>query len=269
MATPKALILTGYGINCEEETAFAFEKAGAIADIIHINDVIDGIKNLLTYQIFAVPGGFSYGDDTGSGNALANRIKNNLTEELQHFIGKDTLTIGICNGCQVLANLGIIPGFSNNYQERLVAFTYNTSARYEDRWIHLKVEKTPCVFTQGIEHLFLPVAHGEGNFYTKPKILKKLNHQHQIPLRYIKPNGLPAHQEFPYNPNGALEDIAGITDPTGRIFALMPHPERHVFFTQRPDWTLLKEYYQRQGKKLPEQGEGITIFKNAVTYFTH
>ena len=231
---PNAIILTGYGINCEEETAFAFKQAGAKADVVHINDLIDGTKRLLDYQILAIPGGFSYGDDTGSGNALANRIKNNLKEYLYKFIEKDTLTIGICNGCQVLANLGIVPGIDEGSHEPQVAFTHNTSARYEDRWVRLKVEKTNSVFTKGIDFLFIPVAHGEGCFYAPDNMINRIIENRQIALKYAKPDGSLAKGEFPHNPNGALHDVAGITDPTGRVLALMPHPERHIFFTQHP-----------------------------------
>ncbi len=264
---PNAIILTGYGINCEEETAFAFKQAGAKADVVHINDLIDGTKRLLDYQILAIPGGFSYGDDTGSGNALANRIKNNLKEYLYKFIEKDTLTIGICNGCQVLANLGIVPGIDEGSHEPQVAFTHNTSARYEDRWVRLKVEKTNSVFTKGIDFLFIPVAHGEGCFYAPDNMINRIIENRQIALKYAKPDGSLAKGEFPHNPNGALHDVAGITDPTGRVLALMPHPERHIFFTQHPTWTWLKEKYLRENRSLPEQGEGLKVFENAVKWF--
>jgi phosphoribosylformylglycinamidine synthase subunit PurQ / glutaminase len=264
---PKILILTGYGINCEEETEYAFHLAGGATEIVHINDLIDGSKKLLDYQVLAIPGGFSYGDDTGSGNALANRIKNNLAAFVYKFIEKDTLTIGICNGCQVLASLGIVPGFEHHEHKRDVVFTHNTSARYEDRWVHLKVEKTDCVFTKGMDNLFVPIAHGEGNFYAKDSVVNKLKEKRQIVLRYALSDGKPAQGAFPMNPNGSMDDVAGIIDPTGRVLALMPHPERHIFFTHHPEYPLLKEQLLRQNRNLPEKGEGLKLFENAVAYF--
>ncbi|EKD50644.1 MAG: phosphoribosylformylglycinamidine synthase I [uncultured bacterium] len=267
MTKPKALILTGYGINCEEETSYAFGLAGAEAVILHMNDLIAEKNRILDFQILALPGGFSYGDDTGSGNAIANRIKNNLVEFIQRFIEKDTLTIGICNGCQVLANMGVIPGFEFHESKREVIFTHNTSARYEDRWVTLKVEKTDCVFTKGLQKLYIPVAHGEGNFYAKTTLINKLKEKRQIVLRYAKEDGTPAKGEFPYNPNGSCEDVAAICNPTGRVLALMPHPERHLFFCQHPDYPLLKEQLLRQNRSLPEKGEGIKLFENAVGWF--
>lgn len=267
MATPKTLVLTGYGINCEEETAYVFRKAGATADIVHVNDLIDGHKNIKDYQILAIPGGFSYGDDTGAGNALSNRIKNNLNEQILTFAQEDKLAIGICNGFQMLSNLGLVPATDGQYGKREVALMWNTTARYECRWIHLKTQSKKCVWTKKIDNLHVPVAHGEGNFYTTPEILTNLKENDQIVFRYTKPGGSPANGAFPHNPNGALEDIAGITDPSGRILGLMPHPERFHCFTNNPDWPRLKEEYKRQNKPLPEEGDGMKLFRNAVGYF--
>ncbi|MEI6221529.1 MAG: phosphoribosylformylglycinamidine synthase I [bacterium] len=267
MTKPKVLVLTGYGINCEEETAFVFNKVGGQSAICHVNDLIEAPSKLNEYQILALPGGFSYGDDTGSGNALANRLRNKLNDAIQEFINRDSLILGTCNGCQVAANLGIIPGFDDNYENRLIAFTHNASARYEDRWVHLKVEKTNCIFTRDLDSLYVPIAHGEGNFTTAPEVLKKLEQNNQVVVRYAKPDGALAQQQFPHNPNGSINDIAGLCDPTGRIFGLMPHPERAIFFTNRPDWPLLKEQLKRQGKEIPDFAEPLKIFENAVSYF--
>lgn len=265
---PHVIILTGYGINCEEETAFAFEKAGAQSTIVHVNDLIAGSQKLSDFQILAIPGGFSYGDDTGSGNALANRIRNNLSDQILEFVARDTLTIGICNGCQVLTRLGLVPALEGQKLEPLVCFTHNESARYEDRWVYLKSEKTNCVFTQGLDRISVPVAHGEGRFFAEADILKQLEDNKLVVLRYCHADGQFANGEFPINPNGALHDVAGLTDPTGRILALMPHPERHICFQHHPQWTLLRESLLRQGETLPEDGDGLQIFKNAVQWFS-
>lgn len=263
MAVPKVLVLTGYGINCDEETKFAFEKAGAKADLVHVNDLIESPKKLKDYQIPAFPGGFSFGDDTGSGNALAWKIKNNLG--IERFIEDDKLVIGICNGFQVLENLGLLPALNGQYGQRQVALTHNDSARYSDRWVDLEFSgKSPWV--QGIQRISLPIAHGEGNFYASPEILKEINAKGLVAARYIE-GEICKYQSLPANPNGSLEDIAGITDETGKIFGLMPHPERALFFTQLLHWTFLKEKYRREKKEVPNDADGIKIFINGVNYF--
>ncbi len=262
----KAIVLTGYGVNCEEETAFAFRKAGAEAEILHINDLIASPNRLQEAQILAFPGGFSYGDDTGSGNALANKIRNNLWEQLVDFIEAEKLVIGICNGFQVITNLGILPGIENRKPQRTVALTHNNSARYECRWTSLKPFSKKCAFTKGIDSIRLPVAHAEGKFTASPEILKQLNESGQVVFRYVKGEEL-AKGEFPFNPNGSAEDIAGICDKSGRILGMMPHPERNIFFTQQPDWNLQRERLRRAGKEIPEESAGLKIFRNAVEYF--
>ncbi len=275
MRKPRVLLLAGYGINCEEETAFAFRYAGAEADIIHINDIIAEKDILNSYQILVFPGGFSYGDDTGSGLAMANRIKNNLIDELLLFIQRDTLMLGICNGFQVMVNIGIVPGFrigKNKTKSSLgraeVALEHNNTFRYQCRWVNLKIEKdSPSVFTRGIDFLHIPVAHGEGNFTALPEILEKIERKTLVTMRYADPEGKPAGGDFPSNPNGSLNDIASLCDETGRIMGMMPHPERGIFFTQRDDWPLKLQLAKRKGKEVQEEAEGIRIFKNAVEYF--
>ncbi|MCX6817169.1 MAG: phosphoribosylformylglycinamidine synthase subunit PurQ [Candidatus Beckwithbacteria bacterium] len=239
MSKVKILILSGYGLNCEEETAFGFNQVGGQAEIVHINDLIAKDKKLANYQILVLPGGFSYGDDTASGNAMANRLRNHLWPQLQEFIKQKKLILGICNGFQILVYLGVFGR---------VALRWNQTGRLVDTWVDLKVGgKTPWL--KGIKKLSLPVAHGEGRFYTKIKV--------KAALKYINNT----------NPNGAMQDIAGITDESGRILGLMPHPERAQFFTQLPDWPLSKERLLRQGKSLPKFGPGLKIFQNGVNYF--
>ena len=264
---PNVLIMAGYGINCEEETRYLFEKAGATAEIVHVNDLIDGRKKITDYQVMAFPGGFSYGDDTGSGNAYANKVRNNLWEDLEKFVKEDKLVIGICNGCQILANLGLVPGFDGEYGKREIALRWNVTARYECRWIDMKLQSDKCVWTKGMDRLRCPVSHGEGNFYAEEDVLKKLNEGDQVVFRYVKEDGALANGEFPYNPNGALEDMAAVCDPSGRVLAIMPHPERNWNFYNQDNWALLKEKAEREGIALPEEGQGMKMFRNAVEYF--
>ena len=256
MKKPRVLIFSGYGLNCEEETKFAFELSGAIGEIVHINDLIEKKVSLDRYQIIAFPGGFSYGDDTGSGKAFANKIKNHLLGSLKEYTNKDHLVIGICNGFQILTNLGLLGD---------VALTHNDNARYTVRWVDLEVQNdSPWLID--IKNLSLPIAHGEGKFYASEQTLKKLNESSLVALRYV--NGeICEMQNLEANPNGSLENIAAITDDSKKILGLMPHPERAVFFTQMPFWENHKEECKRQGKTLPKDGPGIQLFKNAVKYF--
>lgn len=266
--TASVLILSGYGLNCEEETLYAFEYAGLKGRIRHINDLIDNPKELDDVQILAVPGGFSYGDDTGSGNAFAQKMKLALWEPVRRFVERDTLTIGICNGCQIVANLGLVPGIDKKYGERLVAVTYNMTARYQCRWIDLSInDNSDSPWLQGGGTMHIPVAHGEGRFMMDETTLKSLKDSNQVAISYTKPDGSSPSGEFPYNPNGSMADIAGITDESGRILALMPHPERGMFTWQRDDYHELKDQAAREGKELPEESDGMRLFRNAARYF--
>lgn len=250
MAAPKAIILSGYGLNCEEETAYAFKLAGGAADIVHINDLISAPGKLRKYQILAVPGGFSFGDDTGSGKAYANKLQNYLGNALLKFALSDKLIIGLCNGFQILTNAGLLPG----------ALTFNDSVRYTDRWLDLKINssnKSPWL--RGIKSLMVPIAHGEGKYIigsVKPLVAAK----------YIRGEICKFFDLAP-NPNGSQQDIAGVTSPDGRVLGMMPHPERAMFFTQLPHWTYLKEKLERQGRRIPTFGPGLEIYKNGVRYF--
>lgn len=259
----KVLVLAGYGLNCEEETLHAFEHVGMSGAIRHINDVIESPKELEEYQVLALPGGFSYGDDTGSGNAFAQKMKLALWDELLTFTARDTLTIGICNGCQILANLGLIPKVG----ERKVAVTYNENARYQCRWIDLKANSaSSSPWLTGIDGMHVPVAHGEGRFMMDEATLKALQDNNQIAFQYIKGDTL-AQGEFPHNPNGSLDDIAALTDETGRILAIMPHPERGMFTWQRDDYDTLKDQTARTGAEMKEEADGLALFANAFQYF--
>ncbi|MFC1521158.1 phosphoribosylformylglycinamidine synthase I [Elusimicrobiota bacterium] len=263
MAKPKVLILTGNGLNCEEETSFAFEIAGAASDKVHLSDLLSGEKKLSDYKILAFIGGFSFGDHLGAGTVQAVKFKHGLRDDMDKFIQKEGLVIGICNGFQTLVKLGLLPGFDNDYKTQRATLTVNDSCRFEDRWVHMKVNPdSKCVFTKGIEQLFLPVRHGEGKFFAQDdELIQKLFSQKQVVAQYTDDAGDPT-DKYPANPNGSLEAIAGICDPTGKIFGIMPHPEGYLAPHNHPSWTRLKA----QGK-FPKQGEGVQIFKNAIKYF--
>ena len=263
----QVIVLSGYGLNCEEETLFAFRHVGLDGDIVHINDVIDSPKMLEAYQVLCVPGGVSYGDDTGSGNAFAQKMKLALWDNLKAFVERDTLTLGICNGCQILTNLGLVPAFDKAYGKRDIAVTYNKSARYQCRWIDLKVAENNSPWLSGIESMHIPVAHGEGRFMMEDTTLAKLKANKQIAFHYVTPEGQPANEEFPYNPNGSVGDIAAITDESGKVLVMMPHPERGMFTWQRDDYMEVKDAAQRGGQEVPEESDGLAIFKNAAIYF--
>jgi phosphoribosylformylglycinamidine synthase len=252
--------LTGFGINCDNETECALRMAGADAKRVHLNDIIDAPGVLKDCHIFAIPGGFSFGDDVASGKILANRLRYRLGAELKAFIGDGKLVIGICNGFQVMVKMGILPLFNGEFVQE-VTLTNNDSARFENRWIKMHTEpNTRCVWVKGIEEIELPVRHGEGKFIPRDDaVLRQLRDNGQIALRYVNADGSPAAGKFPANPNGAVDDIAGICDPSGRVFGLMPHPEANVHRTNHPRWTR---------EDLPEEGAGLRVFRNAVAYIS-
>ncbi len=264
---PKVLVITGFGINGELEMAQSFRQNGAEADLVHLEDLINGSRKLDDYQMMAFPGGFAYADDLGAGIALANRIKNNLGDELWKFVERDTLILGICNGFQMMVNLGILPGFRGEMGERKLALRHNQTNRYQCRWVDLKVASKKCIWTKGLEGMHASVGHGEGNFYTDKSTLKRLQVNDQIVVQYVDAAGKPANGVYPINPNGAMEDIAGICDESGRIFGLMPHPDRLLTSYHDDLWTLHKEHVKRMGHEFVEMPSAQLIYKNAVEYF--
>ncbi len=272
MTKIRALVLTGYGLNCDNETAHAFRMAGADAERVHINSLIDGKASLDDFNIMAFVGGFSWGDDHGAGVIQAVRMNNNLGDKILRFIEKGNLVLGICNGFQTIVNMGLLPGLDGNYAHRSVAVTYNDCGRFRNDWVHLTVdEKSPCVFTKGLSGMELPVRHGEGKFIAGDDILEKIENGKLAAVRYALPDKNPANGLFPFNPNGSLRDIAGICDSTGRVFGLMPHPEAFVHQTNHPNWTRYKESAKRNGKSFEESGFpplGLKIFENAVSFFS-
>jgi phosphoribosylformylglycinamidine synthase subunit PurQ / glutaminase len=256
MATPSVLILRAPGANCDEETQFAFELAGATAERIHVNRLREQPALLNRFQILVVPGGFTYGDDVAAGKILANELTTFLGDVLRRFRDQEKLILGVCNGFQVLLKAGLIIPPD---EDGPLATLANNARGYQDRWLQLKAIPGQCPFLTGVESLLLPMAHGEGNFVCrKDWILKGLEQAGQIVLTYTLPNGQPAAGVFPHNPNGSQGDVAGACDATGRVLGLMPHPERHALPTQHPRWT-------REGLKA--EGDGIQLFRNAVQFF--
>lgn len=248
----RTIIIRGPGTNCDGETAFAFQQAGAEVTLVHVNRLIRREQRLSDYQIMVIPGGFTYGDDIGAGKVLANELRLKLGEDIARFIEAGGLILGICNGFQVLVKAGVLPEPSAGGSPRLT-LANNDSGKFECRWVHLGVNKeSPCVFTKGIDSLYLPVAHGEGKVVADPEVLPGLN----VVLYYTDEQGN-SKAGYPHNPNGSVANIAGICDASGRVFVLMPHPERHIRGTQHPQWT-------RLGAK--EHGDGFQIFLNAVKW---
>jgi len=256
--SPTALILRTAGTNCGEETAYAFELAGARAVGIHVNRLIADPGSLDQFQILAIPGGFSYGDDIAAGRILANQIAHHLREAFGRFIESGRPVIGICNGFQVLVKTDLLPGPLAGRTGQTCTLTHNESGRFVDRWIHLQGRESKCIWTAGISQLDLPVAHGEGKFVpADDQVRKALWDSQQVALVYAKAEGSPARGEFPDNPNGSVDDIAGVCDASGLVFGLMPHPERYVDALQHPNWARA----HRTGT-----GQGLAIFKNAINY---
>ena len=265
MISEKALIMSGYGINSEMETQEALFRAGMASDIVHINDLIAGRRRLPDYRLLIFPGGFSYGDDTGAGNAYANRVRNNLWNDVEKFLDGDNLVLGICNGFQILANLGLVPAFDRRYK-REIALSPNRNGVLECRFVTLKPE-ADNLWTQGIERIYCPVSHGEGNFYCSEEILWRLKRQNMIAFTYCKEDMSPANGEYPCNPNGSVADVAGITSADGKVLGLMPHPERAMEFTSLYDWPLRKEQMRREGMALPGESLNMQFFRNITGYF--
>ena len=238
----RVLILRAPGTNCDQETAHAFQLAGAkSAEIVHLNRIFEKPEKLQQADILCLPGGFSFGDDIGAGTIFAAKIQHSLYEPMQTFRKAGKLILGICNGFQVLLKSGLL-GDPNT-----MTLTWNTPPRYTDRWVHLQTQPSQCVFLQGIDNLYLPIAHAEGRFVTPvPSDLSSLQKKQQLPLCYATSD----------NPNGSVGNVAGVCDESGRVFGLMPHPERYIDSVQHPHWTRLDT--------CPPEGGGLALFRNAV-----
>jgi phosphoribosylformylglycinamidine synthase len=255
MATPRVLILRAPGANCDVETQFAFERAGGIAERVHINRLRERPSDLHGYQILVIPGGFTYGDDVAAGKILAIQLAHFLGESLRRFRDAEKLILGICNGFQAILRAGLI--MPPDEDGPLATLTNNASGKFEDRWVHLQAKPLRCPFLTGYDCFQLPVAHAEGNLiFRETWIFQGLEQTGQVVLRYVDVDGRSG--QYPINPNGSQGDVAGLCDATGRVLGLMPHPERHVLPTQHPQWTRLG---------LAEEGDGMRLFRNAVQFF--
>jgi phosphoribosylformylglycinamidine synthase len=263
----KVIVLTGNGTNCEMEMAQACKLSGAdVVDIVHISELLYGEKRLDDYSFLNLPGGFLDGDDLGSAKAGTNRFlharikdhKEMLFEQLLKFINAGNLILGVCNGFQLMIKLGLLPALNGNYGEQSATLTYNDSGRFEDRWVYLKTnEQSPCIYTRGTGIMYLPVRHGEGKFiHDGSAILRQIEQKNLFALQYCHKSGRPAG-DYPANPNGSINAIAGLCNESGRLFGLMPHPEAYLHRTNHPRWTR---------EKLPEEGQGLTIFRNAIKF---
>ena len=262
MSSVKTLVITGFGLNCEKETTVAFETAGSEVSRIHLNDLLETPEKLNEFHILAFIGGFSFGDHLGAGTVFANRVKFGLREQLEQFIKDGKLIIDICNGFQTITRMGIVPAINGLFQQE-VALQHNDSGVFRDSWVTLKVNPgTNCIFTKGIDLLPVPIRHGEGKFMTlNENVLNELEEGGYVAVRYADPVSGEPTAEFPLNPNGSQNHIAGICDKSGRVFGLMPHPEAYLSPFNHPHWT-----HQKINGSLPEEGLGLKIFRNAVEF---
>lgn len=258
MSAPRVLVLRAPGTNCDEETAFAFDQAGGQSDRIHIQRIVEEPKLLDAYQIACFPGGFSFGDDIAAGRIYSTIIKAKLADAFFKFRDRGGLILGICNGFQVLLQTGLLVVAEPSTDQIPATLAFNSQGRFEDRWVYLRLTAGKCAFVDKNEIITLPIAHAEGRFLVaRPELLDEWTRAGRIVARYVDEDGRPG--PFPINPNGAAGDVAGICDETGQVFALMPHPERHMFAHQHPRWT--------RRKVQPAEGDGMRIFRNAVRYF--
>jgi len=263
----KAIVLAGNGTNCEMEMAHACKSAGAdVVDIVHISELLYGEKRLENYSFLNLPGGFLDGDDLGSAKAGANRFlhariadsNEMLVQELLQFISAGKLILGVCNGFQLMAKLGLLPALDGNFTRQSSTLTFNDSGRFEDRWVYLKANtQSPCIFTRGIDLIYLPVRHGEGKFVPQSgAVINLIEKKNLFVFQYCSQSGATT-MDYPANPNGSVSAIAGICNETGRLFGLMPHPEAYLHRTNHPRWTR---------EALPEEGQGLAIFRNAINF---
>ena len=258
----RVLILTGLGLNCERETEAAFRLAGAQPRLVHLLDLLDGRNRvrLGDAEIVAFIGGFAFGDHLGAGSVFANKIRWRLYEPLLEFIDGGGLALGICNGFQTMVRLGMLPGIDRDYRTPRATLAPNDRLGYRDAWVRLAFEPaSPCVWTRGLGPMDLPARHGEGKFLTdSPDLLASMEAAGQIAARYVTPDNRPT-EEWPHNPNGSPGGVAGVCDPSGRLFGLMPHPDAYLYPFHHPHWR------RRAANGEPEgEGEGVAIFRNGV-----
>ena len=263
MSEVKALIITGFGLNCELESRAAWRKAGADADLIHLNDLLGQPDLLQQYKALMFIGGFSYGDHMGSGQVFALRVKHHMKDELQQFIDDGKVILGVCNGFQIMVKMGLLPALDGNYFDQTLALMQNDCGVFQNFWVPMTFESSsPCIFTKGLQDMSLPIRHGEGKIFTPDKErLRRLEDAGCVPCRYVDPETGQPTSAYPHNPNGSLNAIAGLCDPTGRVFGLMPHPEAYLYPENHPQWD-----QQKLDGQLPAEGLGVLMFRNAVDY---
>jgi phosphoribosylformylglycinamidine synthase subunit PurQ / glutaminase len=261
MSEPRVLIITGLGLNCEAETEAAFRMEGALPEKVHLLDLLDAsaARRISDYPLLAFIGGFAFGDHLGAGSVFANKIRWRLYDDLLRFIEKGGLALGVCNGFQTMVRLGLLPGLDGDFRTPRATLAPNDRPGYRDAWVRLAFDPaSPCVWTRGIATMELPSRHGEGKLLLAPEIARRVEDQRLVVARYTGPDGAPT-QEWPWNPNGSPGAVAGLCDPSGRLFGLMPHPDAYLYPFHHPLWTRRK----LEGK-LPAEGAGLAIFRNGV-----
>lgn len=254
----KVVVLAGFGLNCEVETARAFKLVGATVEIVHLTDLLDARRHLSEFDIVAFPGGFAFGDHLGAGFVFANRIRHRIYDRLVEFIDRGGLAIGICNGFQMMTRLGMLPGLDGDYRTPRATLAPNDHLGYRNAWVRLAVDSdSPCVWTRGLASLDLPSRHGEGKFLVEsPELMRRMEEAGQVAMRYVDADGQPT-EDWPANPNGSPGGVAGVCDPSGRLFGLMPHPDAFLYRFQHPQW------FCGGGGDLGE-GQGLAVFRNGV-----
>ncbi len=260
---PRVLVITGYGFNCEAESIAAWRMAGAEPIPVHFADLLADPDVLGTVRALMFIGGFSFGDHMGSGHVIASRLRHRLRPALNGYLAAGGLVLGICNGFQILVRLGLLPGLDGQYFRPLVSLATNDVGTFRNLWVRVRFEHdSPCVFTRGLPPMDLPVRHGEGKLVVpNRRILDRIEHQRLAVCRYVDSlTGEPA-RHYPANPNGSVNAIAGLCDPTGRVFGMMPHPEAYLYPDQHPGADR-----QRLDGGLPPEGLGLAIFRNAVRH---
>jgi phosphoribosylformylglycinamidine synthase len=259
---PKILVLCGNAINCDHETAFAVEEAGGKAERVLVKNFLDGKQNLNDYDGTIIPGGFSYGDDVAAGKLLAMNMRNHLSGQVRELIDAEKLVWGICNGFQVLAYMGLDDkGIDYDNNELKTTCLPNESGMFWDNWVYLKVpDNSKCVITKGLDKIRLPIRNGEGNVYAAAETIKALKKNGQVAMRYIGSDGN-ENPDWPENPNGSVDNIAGLCDPTGRGIGIFPHPEAAIQTHHYPTWTRNRQEAEENAEK------ARLMFKNFVDYF--